>query len=151
MTHKIWREFTPASGIRLLHLELQLDFELEFELDLLLLGEQEKVAEKAFFLWSCLIFLLKRGLGVSEKKAQLVEKNVKYLGIFEEISGARFDWRVTVHWSRKNTRNLTSTITPDQKKEGFTAGFGVGRVPQSTEGWFFCFTPLYDFLTQDTL
>ncbi|NXW66831.1 POLY protein, partial [Eurystomus gularis] len=64
----ILREFTPPSGVKL----------LQYVDDLLLSGEQEKVVEEATV--KLLNFLAKKGLRVSKKKGQLVEKKVKYLG-----------------------------------------------------------------------
>lgn len=70
---KILKEFTPPAGIRL----------LQYVDDLVLSGKKEEVVEEATV--ELLNFLGKKGLRVSEKRAQMVEKKVKYLGhIFTE-------------------------------------------------------------------
>ncbi|NXG92499.1 POL5 protein, partial [Stercorarius parasiticus] len=64
----VLKKFTLPPGIRL----------VQYVDDLLLTGEQEEVVEETTI--ELLNFLAKKGLRVSEKKAQLVGQKVKCLG-----------------------------------------------------------------------
>lgn len=108
--------------------------------DLLSSGEQEKVVEEATV--KLLNFLAKKGLRVSERESQLVEKKVKYLG--HVLTGG------LQCIDPERTQGILQVPLPQTKKELRQFLGLVGYCRAWIEDFSVLARPLYDFLTQDS-
>lgn len=114
---------------------------LQYVDDLLLSGEQEKVVEEATVMLPK--FLAKKGLRVSQKKAQLVEKKVKYLGHI--LTG---DLKCI---DPERIQGILQVPLPQTKKKELRQFLGlVGNCRAWIEDFSVLARPLYDFLSQNS-